>query len=562
MASLLMVALWQPVASAQETPGSGTSGLSEDERAKPVPEEVDEGEGARADWSVGSWGNPGKGNKNVDEESLPPFGAHLFEGGFRDTRADGMNPNYRVVPGDQITLRVWGAVEMQSVLSVDSQGNVFISGVGPVPVQGASAGELNNRITSAIRSVYPDNVEVYTNLQGVQPVAVYVTGFVNNPGRYAGVPTDSLLYFVAQAEGIDPVLGSYRQVDVMRNGKVITSADLYDFLLEGELPRPQFKDGDTIIVREKGPTVAVTGEVARPYAFELSKDGATGGTLLDLARLKSDVSHVLLRGFRGNKPISEYVPLDNFTKTALKNGDDILFSSDKREEYIVVQLEGSFFGPSRYVLPRDASLHELLDAVAVPPKLTATKDVSIRRKSIAERQKIALEENLQRLESTYLGASSSTPEEAEIRVKEAELITEFVKRARDVEPSGRLVVADNGEVTDLRLRDGDVVTLPEKSDSILISGEVVMPQSVVFRSDRDVEDYIESAGGFSSRADDDRILVVHANGEVDQAGETTIRPGDEILVLPKVPTKNLQLATNITQILYQIAIAAKVALDL
>ncbi|WP_410474892.1 polysaccharide biosynthesis/export family protein [Guyparkeria sp. TX1] len=560
MASLLALTLWLPTASAQEMPGSGTSGLSEDEQAKPVPEEIDDR--ARADWSVGSWGTSGKGETSIDEESLPPFGAHLFEGGFRDTRADGVNPDYRVVPGDQINLRVWGAVEMQSVLSVDSQGNVFIAGVGPVPVQGASAGELNSRITGAIRSVYPENVEVYTNLQGVQPVALYVTGFVNNPGRYAGVPTDSLLYFIAQAEGIDPVMGSYRQVDVIRNGKVITSADLYDFLLEGELPRPQFKDGDTIIVREKGPTVAVTGDVARPYAFELVEDGSNGKTLLDLARLKSDVSHVLLRGFRGDKPISQYVALDDFTSTPLKNGDDVLFSSDQREEYIVVQLEGSFFGPSRYVLPRDASLHELLDAVAVPPELTATKDVSIRRESVAERQKIALEENLQRLESTYLGASSSTPEEAEIRVKEAELITEFVKRARDVEPNGRLVVADNGQVTNLRLRDGDVVTLPEHSDSILISGEVVMPQSVVFRPDRDIKDYIASAGGFSSRADDDRILVVHANGEVAQAGETTVRPGDEILVLPKVPTKNLQLATNITQILYQIAIAAKVALDL
>jgi len=399
-------------------------------------------------------------------------------------------------------------------------------------------------------------------LQGVQPVALYVTGFVNNPGRYAGVPTDSLLYFIAQADGIDPVLGSYREVDVVRNGDVIATADLYDFLLDGALPRPQFKDGDTIIVRRKGPSVAVTGDVARPYYFELSADGATGETLLDLVRLNSDVSHVLLRGYRGDKPVSQYVALEDFADTPLESGDDVLFSSDQREEYIVVQLEGSFFGPSRYVLPRDAYLHELLDAVAVPRKLTATQNVSIRRESVAEQQKLALEENLQRLESTYLGASSSTPEEAEIRVKEAELITEFVKRARDVEPSGRLVVAHQGTVTDIRLRDGDVVTLPEKSDSILISGEVVMPQSVVFRPGRDIEDYIDSAGGFTSRADDDRILVVHANGEVVDADQATLKPGDEILILPAVPTKNLQLATNLTQILYQIAIAAKVALDL
>lgn len=561
LVAFIAFALLAASAHAQQRPGTDTGNLGSHERVAPIPQVIDDR--PRADWSPGtSWGTRVGRTDEDPRSALPPFGAHLFQGGFRATRSEGMNADYRVVPGDQINLRVWGAVEMEQVLTVDAQGNVFIPGVGPVAVQGTSAGEIDNRITAAVQSVYPDNVNVYTNLQGIQPVAVYVTGYVNKPGRYAGVPTDSLLYFVAQADGIDPVMGSYREIDILREGETIQTADLYKFLLNGEMPRPQFQDGDTVIVREKGPSVAVTGTVERPSYFELKADAPRGSDLLRVMRERADVSHVLLRGHRSREPVSHYLPVATFAETRLHDGDDLVFSSDQREEHIVVQFEGSFHGPSRFVLPRDARLHDLLDAVAVPEALTDTESVSIRRESVAERQRIALEQSLQRLESAYLGASSATAEEAEIRVKEAELIAEFVQRAREVEPSGHLVVAHEGEISNVRLRDGDVITVPENSDSILISGEVVMPQSLVFRSDRSVADYIRSSGGFSSRADEDLILVVRPNGEVLSADSVRLRAGDEILVLPEVPTKNLQLASTLTQILYQIAVSAKIALDI
>lgn len=550
LSGILVVAMIGP-AQAQQT-GAAT-GI-------PTPQNIDDR--PRADWSTGSWGSRVSITDAADPAALPPFGTHLFHGGFRTTRSEGMNTDYRVVPGDQINLRVWGAIEVEQVLTVDSQGKVFIPGIGPVAVQGTQAGTLNDRITAAIKTIYPENVEVYTNLQGIQPVAIYVTGFVNKPGRYAGVPTDSLLYFLAQADGIDPVLGSFREIEIIRDGRTIASADLYNFLLQGSLPRPQFQDGDTLIVREKGPSVAVTGNVARPASFELRNEKTRGRNLLELIHLQAGVSHVLLRGSREGEPISHYLPMARFAEARLQDGDRLLFSSDTREEHIVVQLEGSFFGPSRFVLPRDAHLHELLDAVAVPRELTATGAISVRRPGIAAQQKRALEESLQRLESTYLGASSSSPEEAQIRAKEAELISAFVQRAREVETTGRLVVAHRGEISNIRLRDGDVVTIPEISDSIQISGEVVMPQSTVFRPGGSVAEYIASAGGYSPRADRRQVLVVHANGEVVAANIATLGPGDEILVLPRVPTKNLQLAANLTQILFQLAVATRVVLDL
>ncbi|KIN16394.1 polysaccharide biosynthesis/export family protein [Halomonas sp. KHS3] len=514
----------------------------------------------RANWNSGTYG-PVSATPQ-DPDALPPFGANLFSGGFRGAMGDGLNPDYRIKPGDQVTVRAWGAVEFDRVLPVDAQGNIFIPGSGPLNVEGQSSQEVDGSVRQAITSVYPDNVQVYTNLQGVQPVAVYVTGYVENPGRYAGTPNDSLLYFLDQSGGIDQDLGSYRQIRVMRDGRNVATVDLYDFLINGNIPRPQFQDGDTIVVEERGPAIAVGGDVHREYRYEMTGNSLSGAELVNLARLRSGVSHVLLRGDREEGPIAQYFPIDMFAGQTIRSGDEVLFSSDKRSETIVVEVEGSYYGPSRYALPRDARLSELLDAIAVPENMTAVESISIKRESVKKQQAQSLEESLRRLETTYLGAPSSTNEEAQIRVQEAELIQDFISRASELEPSGRLVVAYDGRISDIRLQDGDVVTIPEVSDSMLISGEVLVPQAAVYRPGMSVIDYIEGAGGFTDRADDDHILVVRQNGAVENARNVNLRPGDEILVMPAAPTHNLQLASTITQILYQIAVATRVAVDL
>ncbi|MGP9571121.1 polysaccharide biosynthesis/export family protein [Halomonas sp. AOP42-E1-40] len=514
----------------------------------------------RADWRSGTYGPVTLPLQDTD--TLPPFGANLFTGGFRGAMGDGLNPDYRIKPGDQVTVRAWGAFEFDRVLPVDAQGNIFIPGSGPINVEGQSSQEVDNSVRSAITSVYPDNVEVYTNLQGVQPVAVYVTGYVENPGRYAGTPNDSLLYFLDQSGGIDQDLGSYRQVRVVRDDRTVSTVDLYDFLIDGIIARPQFQDGDTIVVEERGPAIAVGGDVHRAHRYELVGNQLSGAELINLARLKSGVSHVLLRGDREDGPIAQYFPIDMFYGQMIRSGDEVLFSADQRSETIVVEVEGSYYGPSRYALPRNARLSELLDAIAVPENMTAVESVSLQRESVRQQQAEALEDSLRRLETTYLGAESRTDEEAKIRLQEAELIERFISRARDLEPSGRLVVANSDGISDIRLQDGDVITIPEISDSVLISGEILVPQAVVYRPGMSVIDYVQGAGGFTVRADKDQILLVRQNGAVEHASNSPLRPGDEILVMPAAPIHNLQLAATLTRILFQIAVTTRVALDL
>jgi len=478
--------------------GIESSDLPSEQSVGAIPDKLEAP--SQTNWKTGTYGPQVLEDVAETEEALP-FGSHLFRGGFRGVRADGLNPTYKIMPGDQITLRLWGSIDVDRVMPVDSHGNIFIPSVGPVKIQGLPHSQLDARVRGAVKTIYPENVYVYTNLQGVQPVAVFVTGYTNNPGRYAGTPSDSILYFLDQAGGIDSALGSYRKIRIIRNDETIAHTDLYDFLLTGKLNRLQFRDGDTIIVEERESVVTVTGEVPRSQHYELLPNELDGRSLLKLTQVQSNVSHILQRGGRSTGPISIYHKLTDFPGVKLHDGDEMLFSADQRDETIVVQLEGSFYGPSRYVLKKDARLQELLDTIAVPESLTDINSISIRRVSVAERQKKTLIESLRRLETTYLGAPSSTPDEAKIRAAEAELISSFVVRASQAQPSGRLVVAEDGEITDIRLQDGDIITIPEISDAILISGEVLIAQSMVFKPEMNAIDYIQRSGGFTQHAD-------------------------------------------------------------
>ena len=180
---------------------------------------------------------------------------------------------------------------------------------------------------------------------------------------------------------------------------------------------------------------------------------------------------------------------------------------------------------------------------------------------MAERQKKAIADSLRRLEESALTASSASTEESQIRAKEAEMIAKFVERAKAVEPEGVVVLSDGQKIGDITLEDGDVIVIPAKSDVVLVSGEVMMPQAMLWSKNNDLDDYIKGAGGYNSRADQDTVLVMHPNGSVSHDGDN-IRPGDQILVMPRVASKNMQAVKDISQVMMQVAVSARAILGL
>ena len=491
----------------------------------------------------------------------PPYGANLFAGGYETERSDGLNDNYLIAPGDKLNIWIWGAVNFSNVVTVDNQGNIFIPDVGPINVKNVPASQINNLVTSKIGDVFTNNVNNYVNLLTTTPVSVFVTGPVIRPGQYAGQSSDSVLYFLKRAGGIDSERGSYRKIKVLRQNQVLQQIDLYEFMQKGRMPKLSLKDQDVILVEPQGPMVNVAGKVRNPFRFELKQHNTLGSELVNYALPLAKVSHVGVVGDRSSGPFSIYLPYKDFAQVQLKDGDKVLFNDDMHAQVYDVQVSGSYMGPSYFTVRKETKLHDLLNHIPINPDLADYQSIYLMRKSVAIRQKEMLDESLNRLERSVFTAPASSDGEATIRAKEAELVMQFVDKARKIQPLGKVVVADKGIIANIQLEQGDQIVIPNKTDLIQVGGEVLMPQAVVYNPNANLDDYVAWAGGFSERANDQRIAIVHANGLVEFKGQGNVQPGDQIMVLPKVDSKTMQSVKDITQIIYQIAVAANVAIN-
>ncbi|KXJ58186.1 MAG: sugar transporter [Alteromonas sp. Nap_26] len=498
----------------------------------------------------------------------PPFAANLFIGGFESERSNGLNDNYLVAPGDKISIWIWGAINYSDVVTVDNQGNVFLPNIGPVRVANTPAGSVNQTVTAKIRQVYTNDVNVYVNLLTSTPVSIFVSGPVLRPGQYAGLASDSVLYYLKRAGGIDFSRGSFRQIDIVRNGKVVASADLYAFFRDGTLPALSFKDGDTILVHPIGNTIVVKTGARNSFTFEFLNTELNGEVVNYFSRPGEFASHASIAGVRDNKQFARYLSIDEFATLPLAAGDTVEYIADHEPQIYRINVAGAFSGASQVMVDKGTRLIDVLDHIEADSVLSDTQNIYLLRESVAEKQKEIIEEGLQRLERSMYTAPISSTGEGAIRAQEAQLVADFIARARKVEPQGRVVVSENGDIANILLEPNDTIVIPEVTDLIHVGGEVLLPQSVVFNPDATAEDYVAWAGGFTERAESDRILIVRKNGNVTFTSVddsflsnniSTLAPGDQIIVLPAIDTKLLQAVKDMTQIIYQIAVAANVA---
>lgn len=506
---------------------------------------------------------PEKAPAPTVKKTVSPFAANLFIGNFLKSREDGVNPDYIVLPGDRVAVATWGAVEINEMFVVDGQGNIFLPQIGPIHLAGVKNADLTTEVKKAIQRVYTRYVNVYTNLINAGPVAVFVTGGVKQPGRYAGLPSDSPLFFLDQAGGIDPAMGSYRSISLLRNETLLAEIDLYDFVLRGRLPAVQLKDGDTVLVGKRGSVVELRGDVAAPAMVELSASPAKGQEALDIVSNIPSATEVTISGTRASRPYNATMPTEAFRSAAIFDGDVITLRTGGQADNIVVRVEGEQRGPSELSVPRGSRLFDVVKRIPTNPALADASAVHIRRVSVAKAQKDAIEDSLFRLERSTLLALSQSTGEAEIRVKEAELVSKFAERARAIDPLGRVVISQNGKQVNILLEDQDVIVIPRRTNVVRIGGEVMMNQAVIYDEDMRAKHYIRRAGGFTDRADKRKVVILHSNAEVEIGGSRAeILPGDEILVPPAIDFKGLQISMDMMQVIYQVAMSAAVILAL
>lgn len=486
------------------------------------------------------------------------FGARMFSGSFVQSGAALFNPDHVVSIGDQVQVRLWGAYQFDAVLTVDAQGNIFLPQVGPMRAAGVANRDLQAVLDQSIRRTFRSNVYSYISLAAAQPVRVFVTGFVNRPGMFQGTSSDSVLRYLDQAGGIDADRGSFLDVRVLRGSVERGRFNLYDFLLSGVLPSVQLGDGDVVVVGSRKRTFLVSGLAENTKRFEFIDGSVEMKRLIDLARPSPVATHMRVTRNSGTVVNTEYYPLSEAGKVRLENGDTVDFTADKRPGTITVRVEGEQSGAQEFVLPYGSRLGDVMKQVKFNERSDAG-NLQLFRVSTKERQSALLQASLRTLEQSVLTARSGTAEEAQLRKAEADLVLGWVARARSIQPLGQVVVAQSQQRDELLLENGDVLRVPVKDGLVQIQGEVLFPNALAYDSRLRVEDYIRRAGGYSQNADTSRVIIAHRDGSFTEAAEKqAVQPGDDILVLPKVDTKMRQFWKDVTQILFQIAVIAKV----
>lgn len=501
-------------------------------------------------------------------EQQPVFGSNLFMGHFKDIKQPGFNQDYVINIGDIINIRIWGAFEFAAELPVDTQGNIFLPKVGTIQVLGIRNKNLLSVVEDKIKRLYKDMVFVYANVTNYQPITVFVTGNVNAPGLYQGMSSDSVLQYIDRAGGIALKYGSFRNIDIVRGSKVVKRVDLYTFLVSGQNDLFQFRNGDAVSVNNIMNQITVTGDVKRPFKFEFAEKTVPLKQLLDLAMLKPETTNfTITRWQRDNQEKLVSGSLKDGENVPVMAGDTVEFFSDHTSNLNKISITGEHDGLNTVLVKREDTLGDVLLRVHLNARSNPSA-VQVFRKSVAEQQKQLLLAHLQNLEATLLKATSISAEESQIRATENKSYMDFIERAKQVQPKGQIVINERTDLYSIYLEDGDQVYIPAITNLANIQGEVSIPGTHTFIEGYSAYDYIELTGGLTDNADTKNILVIAQNGtvkkyeSVSQLKVAPIRNGDSVLVMPEVPTSNIEVAKSVTQIMYQIAVSVGVLLRL
>lgn len=215
------------------------------------------------------------------EDGLPFFGYSFFSNipdAFRPANVGPVDDGYIIGPEDEMRLAIWGATEFQYELAVDAEGRIFIPTIGQVTVAGQTLKDLReylkNRLSKSYSGLTRDPATIFMDvtLTRLRPIRVFVIGELENPGGYT-FSSYSTLFNVLYGVGGPTVKGSLRNIQLIRNGKMVTTFDLYEFLLKGiDSGSIRLQNNDRIFIPPRKNTISIDGPILRPAIYELKKN--------------------------------------------------------------------------------------------------------------------------------------------------------------------------------------------------------------------------------------------------------------------------------------------------
>lgn len=416
---------------------------------------------------------------NFTHEDSLLFGFDIFNRSgltFEPSANMAVGDSYVVGIGDALDIDIYGAAEQSYNLTVGKDGTLSIPMVGPVRVGGLTMADAKAAIMGRLRSIYSDmggRTNASIRLAQAKPVRVSVIGEAFMPGTYT-VSSSSSLFNVLYLSGGPSSKGSYRDIQLIRGGRIVAHLDVYDFLVNGKNDvNVSLADGDIVMIPTYIKRVKTGGEFKRIGYFE-AKEGETAADMIRYAggfTPRAQTDHVGI--FRIGKRSTEYIDVKDPGSVMMASGDSMIVTAVETERMDnVVTMDGAVFSPGYFQWEEGMTLSGLIAKAG------------------------GLKEN------AFLTRGVIT------RYKEDYTLEALNFNVLDVK---------NG-LTDIALKSGDVVTIASIDDmretrTVTVDGEVQKPGEYVFRENLTLGDLLVLAKGLTENASTNNVEIVRRLGD-------------------------------------------------
>ena len=457
--------------------------------------------------------------------------------------------NYILGPGDEVIIALWGESNSYFSEKINRDGQVYIENIGILNLGGKTVDNAKQYIISKYSRVYStligESPKSYIDLTlgELKSVNIHFVGFVNIPGVHVVHPFSNVISGLIQAGGVINK-GSLREIQIIRNNKLIGSIDIYNYLMKGESFNDiRLMDQDIVYVPSRKSTIAITGNILRPGYYEiLEKEklsdliGFAGGR----DRFSSNSIFLYKNGRNNNE--GHLIAHDQTSSYLISEGDSIHVPQKPNfDNYINIQ--GQIKNPGKYPFNENMKLNDLVDATMSIHdkdfyKTMNLSNINIYRKNPNSKDPLIITTSLEENIKLKNGDHITIPLNNVFEPIESIIITGEVEPP-GVYPVNNLTTLDDilvlsGGYTDFALKEGieiirdtlkiawektsflleggDSLNVLKKSGLILVDGEVNVPGYISFKKNDSVKKYIRRAGGFTAFAEKRNIYIIYPNG--------------------------------------------------
>ncbi|MDO4979915.1 MAG: SLBB domain-containing protein [Prevotellaceae bacterium] len=377
--------------------------------------------------------------------------------------------NYRLGPGDAVFIDIYGASQKTVQSTVSPDGTVTIEGFGPVQVSGMTVSQANAHLRSTLGSRYSSS-QIRLTVGQTRTIMVNVMGEVKAPGTYTLSAFASVFHALYMAGGVND-LGTLRNIKVYRNSQLISTVDIYDYILNGKLTgNVRLAENDVIVVGPYDCLVNITGKVKRPMFYEMRRNESVGTLLKYAGGFTGDAYTKSVRLVRKTGREFSVYNVDEFDMSSFHLADEDSVSVDS-------------------ILPRFANMVEVKGAVFRPGMYQVGGNITTVRELLESCEGVTEE--------------AFTAHAVMHRMKEDRTLQVIA-----VDIDGIM----KGTVPDLALKPNDVLFIPTKQEmmeeqTITIHGEVQYPGVYQYAENETLEDFVLQAGGLKQTASTVKVDV-------------------------------------------------------